>query len=43
LGRSPDAISAANGFVLTTDNLHLNGTGAAMIADLIEDFIREVD
>lgn len=38
--RAPwDAISAANGMTFLTDNLHLNDRGAAIIADLIGDFL----
>ena len=40
LGQSFDEIAATNGFQLLTDFLHLNDTGAGMIAVLIEDFIR---
>ncbi len=40
LGQSFDKIADANGFQLLTDFLHLNNTGAGMIAELIEDFIR---
>jgi lysophospholipase L1-like esterase len=32
-------ISASNGFTIMTDFLHLNCTGAGMVADLIEDFV----
>lgn len=39
LGRSFDEISAANGFYLLVDGIHLNSVGAAMVADLIGDFI----
>ncbi|MET7332973.1 SGNH/GDSL hydrolase family protein [Nonomuraea sp. NPDC005650] len=39
LGRSLDAISRSRGLQLTTDTVHLNGRGAAMIADLIEGFV----
>ena len=41
MGKSFDAISEANGFLLVTDFLHLNGHGASMAADLIEGFVRE--
>jgi lysophospholipase L1-like esterase len=41
LGQSYDQIGAANGFVLHSDPLHLNETGAAMVADLIERFVAE--
>ncbi len=39
LGASFDDISRSNGFVLETDYLHLNATGARMVADLIEGFV----
>ncbi|MEV4398555.1 SGNH/GDSL hydrolase family protein [Nonomuraea sp. NPDC049607] len=38
LGRSLDAISRGRGLRLTTDTVHLNSRGAAMIADLVETF-----
>jgi lysophospholipase L1-like esterase len=38
--RSWDAVSAHNGLVLTTDLVHFNGRGAAMIADLVEGWLR---
>jgi lysophospholipase L1-like esterase len=38
LGRRLDAISRSRGLQLTTDTVHLNGRGAAMVADLIEAF-----
>ncbi|MHA2363999.1 MAG: SGNH/GDSL hydrolase family protein [Candidatus Hodarchaeales archaeon] len=34
-----DQISKDNGFLITTDFLHMNSTGAKMITDLIEKFI----
>jgi lysophospholipase L1-like esterase len=40
LGRSYDEIAADNGFLLHPDHLHLSEAGAAMVADLIEGFIR---
>jgi lysophospholipase L1-like esterase len=40
LFRSLDTISAKNGFILLTDGIHMNSTGAKFIADEIEDFIR---
>jgi lysophospholipase L1-like esterase len=40
LRRSFDAIARENGFLLTTEGLHLNGTGAAIVADTIEPFLR---
>ncbi|NUP68515.1 MAG: SGNH/GDSL hydrolase family protein [Nonomuraea sp.] len=39
LGRSLDAISRGRGLRLTTDTVHLNSRGAAMVADLIEGFL----
>ena len=39
--KSFDEISAANGFYLVTDFLHLNSVGAGMIADGIGEFIAE--
>ncbi|MFB4281224.1 SGNH/GDSL hydrolase family protein [Nonomuraea sp. MTCD27] len=39
LGRSLDTISKRRGLQLTTDTIHLNGRGAAMIADLVEGFV----
>jgi lysophospholipase L1-like esterase len=41
LGRSYDEIAADNGFLLHPDHLHLSEAGAAMVADLIEGFIRD--
>jgi lysophospholipase L1-like esterase len=41
LGQSYNQIGAANGFVLHSDFLHLNESGAAMVADLIEGFVTE--
>jgi lysophospholipase L1-like esterase len=38
LRRGFDAISRSRGLQLTTDTIHLNGRGAAMIADLIAEF-----
>lgn len=38
-GKSFDEISSANGLLLVTDFLHLNGTGADMVADLIYGFV----
>jgi len=40
LGRSWDEIAADNGFLLHPDHLHLSEAGAAMVADLIEGFVR---
>jgi lysophospholipase L1-like esterase len=39
LRRSFDAISRSRGLQLTTDTLHLNGTGAQMISDLVAEFL----
>lgn len=39
LGQSYDQIGAANGFFLHSDPIHLNETGAAMVAGLIEGFV----
>jgi lysophospholipase L1-like esterase len=41
LGRSWDEIAADNGFLLHPDHLHLSEAGAAMVADLIEGFVRD--
>lgn len=41
LGQSYDEIARANGFLLLTDHLHLNSTGAGMAADLIESFVAQ--
>ncbi|MGP8153154.1 MAG: SGNH/GDSL hydrolase family protein [Smithella sp.] len=43
LGQSYDEISRANGFLLLTDHMHLNSTGADMVSDLIESFVTKVD
>ncbi|HUN54979.1 MAG TPA: SGNH/GDSL hydrolase family protein [Smithella sp.] len=43
LRQSYDDISRTNGFVLLTDHLHLNSTGAGMVADLIENFVTKAD
>jgi len=39
LGKSFDDISRANGFILLTDLIHLNCTGAGLVADTIENFV----
>lgn len=39
LGRSYDAIGAANGYQLLSDGIHLNSKGAALVADRIEAFL----
>ncbi|HTX74319.1 MAG TPA: GDSL-type esterase/lipase family protein [Rectinemataceae bacterium] len=43
LGRSLDEISAANGFRILVDGIHLNTHGAAIAADLAESFFRECE
>ncbi|MFZ1037997.1 MAG: GDSL-type esterase/lipase family protein [Smithella sp.] len=43
LGQSYDEISRANGFILVTDHMHLNSTGAGMAAGLIESFVTKAD
>ncbi|MBN1533250.1 MAG: SGNH/GDSL hydrolase family protein [Spirochaetes bacterium] len=40
LRKSYDTVSRENGFLLVTDFLHLNGTGAKMAADLIAGFVK---
>ena len=42
-GQSYDDISRANGFLLLTDHIHMNSTGAGMAADLIESFVTKAD
>ncbi len=39
LRQSYDEIAASNGFMMHTDYLHLNCTGAGMVADLVENFV----
>ncbi len=39
LGRGWDEIARGNGYVLLTDALHLNERGAALVAELIEEFV----
>jgi lysophospholipase L1-like esterase len=41
LRRSFDGISRRRGLQLTTDLIHQNTSGAAMIADLIEQFLAQ--
>jgi lysophospholipase L1-like esterase len=43
LGQSLAAISRRHGYRLLTDGIHLNPSGAAVIADAIEAFIRKVE
>ncbi len=43
LGQSLAAISRRHGYRLLTDGIHLNPTGAAMVADAIETFIHTVE
>jgi lysophospholipase L1-like esterase len=39
LRQSYDEISTSNGFMVLSDFLHLNCTGAGMVADLVENFV----
>lgn len=39
--RGFQSIAEENGFVLTTEGLHLNSSGAVIVADLVEAFLRE--
>lgn len=41
LRRSYDGISRSRGLALTTDFIHQNSRGATIIAELIEDFVRQ--
>ncbi|GIJ57301.1 SGNH/GDSL hydrolase family protein [Virgisporangium aurantiacum] len=41
LRQSFDAISRSRGLLLSTDGVHLNSRGAAIVADLVEDFVRD--
>ncbi|MFI6574813.1 SGNH/GDSL hydrolase family protein [Nocardiopsis sp. NPDC050513] len=41
LGRSYDAVSDRRGLALTTDFVHQNSRGAAMVADLVDGFVRQ--
>jgi lysophospholipase L1-like esterase len=41
LGKSLDEISAANGFHLLVDGIHLNSHAAIIVADLVERFIQD--
>jgi lysophospholipase L1-like esterase len=41
LRRDFETIARENGFVLTTEGLHLNGPGAAIVADVVEAFLRD--
>jgi lysophospholipase L1-like esterase len=41
LGHDFEAIATRNGFVLTTEGLHLNRQGAAIVADVVETFLRD--
>jgi len=41
LGMSYDEIASSNSYIFITDTLHLNCVGAAMTADMIEDFVIE--
>ena len=40
LGQSFDMISREKGYLLLTDGIHMNGRGAAFIADEVESFLR---
>lgn len=40
-GRDFESIAAENGFVLTTEGLHLNKSGATIVADVVEAFVRD--
>lgn len=40
-GRDFESIAAENGFVLTTEGLHLSKPGAAIVADVVEAFLRD--
>jgi lysophospholipase L1-like esterase len=42
LFQSLDTISKKNGFVLLTDGIHLNSTGAKFIADEIEKYLLQL-
>ena len=41
LGLSYDEIASSNSYLFITDTLHLNCVGAALMADMIEDFVME--
>ena len=41
LGRDLETIATEDGFVLTTEGVHLNGPGAAIVADVVEAFLRD--
>ena len=41
LGLSYDKIASSNSYLLITDTLHLNCVGAALMADMVEDFVME--
>ena len=41
LKQSYGEVSRSNGHTLLTDHLHLNDTGASLVADLIEGYLRE--
>ena len=41
LGLSYDEIASSNNYFLITDTLHLNCVGAALMADMVEDFVME--
>jgi acyl-CoA thioesterase I len=41
LRRSWDAVSAANGFALLIDGVHLNDRAASVVAELVQEFLAE--
>ena len=41
LGLSYDEIASSNNYFLITDTLHLNCVGAALMADMVEDYVME--
>jgi lysophospholipase L1-like esterase len=41
LGRSFDAIGEGYGYRLLSDGIHLNGRGAALVADVVESYLRQ--
>jgi len=41
LRRDFERIARENGFVLTTEGLHLNAAGAAIVADVVESFLHD--
>ena len=41
LRRDLETIASENGFVLTTEGIHLNGPGATIVAEVVEAFLRD--